>query len=357
MSEEEKPKRRKAGAVKKRTWKPAPAVVAATKADASITDHPMKRYASRYDVTESPEIPFWLSTGCASLDCAISKGKGLPSGMRLVLFRGGENVGKTITLLNCAAQAQGAGGSVLWIDGKRGLNPNNAGLCGVDITNPDTFRYHVPGDLEEALQYILDFCEDLSCCEPELVDKFPMLVVLDELANLEPAPNDTDKKLGMRSKNKPMNVAAFLTRGRALKHYATCRVDLTTGKLDYYLSDAEKEGIDSEFPLGEVIQYKTSKNNLAPPKRTAALPWFFHLGSDDVLGQIVWLKNNNYISYAGGWTFQGNKLPTLQDWVNYFYQSPEAKAWLKEYFTAAYLARSNYAASEHFNGGVDDNGV
>jgi len=326
--------------------------------------------------------------------------------MRLVLFRGGENVGKTITLLNCAAQAQGAGGSVLWIDGKRGLNPNNAGLCGVDITNPDTFRYHVPGDLEEALQYILDFCEDLSCCEPELVDKFPMLVVLDELANLEPAPNDTDKKLGMRSKNKPMNVAAFLTSffkkkqlkrvgmrniffiasnqlrdavdmnalprrpgmpmaappmkdpgGRALKHYATCRVDLTTGKLDYYLSDAEKEGIDSEFPLGEVIQYKTSKNNLAPPKRTAALPWFFHLGSDDVLGQIVWLKNNNYISYAGGWTFQGNKLPTLQDWVNYFYQSPEAKAWLKEYFTAAYLARSNYAASEHFNGGVDDNGV
>ncbi|RYE41017.1 MAG: DNA recombination/repair protein RecA, partial [Hyphomicrobiales bacterium] len=72
-----------------------------------------------------------MPTGSLSLDMALGIG-GIPQG-RIIEIYGPESGGKSTLALHCCAQAQKAGGTVLYIDAEHAMDPEYAAKLGVDI--------------------------------------------------------------------------------------------------------------------------------------------------------------------------------------------------------------------------------
>lgn len=219
-----------------------------------------------------------ISTGSLSLDMALGGG-GLPVG-RVIEVYGPESSGKTTLALHVIASAQKTGGVAAFIDAEHAFDPRWGRKLGVQL---QTLLISQPNSGEEAMQ----ICEMLV--KSNAVD----VVVIDSVAALVPQKEldgeigDTHvglqarlmsqalrKLTGAISRSKTCVVFINQIRdkigvsygspettpgGRALKFYASCRVDVRrVGALK-----------DGEEVVGQRVRCKIVKNKVAPPFRVA----------------------------------------------------------------------------------------
>jgi recombination protein RecA len=215
-----------------------------------------------------------VPTGCLELDLALGVG-GIPRG-RIVEVFGPESSGKTTVALHLIAEVQKRNGIAAFIDAEHALDPDYARNLGVNI---DELYVSQPNTGEDALE----ICE--SMVRSGAVD----IVVVDSVAALVPRAEIDgemgDSFVGLQARlmsqalrklagviSKTNSIVVFInqlrekvgvmygspevtTGGRALKFYASIRLDVRRG-------EQLKNGNDV---IGNRTKIKVVKNKVAPP--------------------------------------------------------------------------------------------
>ncbi|MBL9123065.1 MAG: recombinase RecA, partial [Planctomycetaceae bacterium] len=186
-----------------------------------------------------------ISTGSLSLDIAVG-GRGLPKG-RIVEVYGPESSGKTTLALHVVANAQKAGGIAAFVDAEHALDPTWAKKLGVEL---ETLLVSQPSSGEEAMQ-ITEMLIKSNAVDVIVVDSVAALVPQKELEG-----EIGDSHVGLQARlmsqslrkltgviNKSKTCVIFINQirekigvmfgspettpgGRALKFYASCRIDV-----------------------------------------------------------------------------------------------------------------------------------
>ena len=219
-----------------------------------------------------------ISTGSVSLDVATGIG-GLPKG-RIIEIYGPESSGKTTLALTVIAQAQKNGGEAAFIDAEHALDPTYASNLGVDV---DALLVSQPDNGEQALE-IAEALVRSGALDVVVIDSVAALVPRSEIegemgdshvgAHARLMSQALRKIAGAVAKSNTIIIfinqlrekvgvvygnPEVTTGGRALKFYASVRLDVRRG-------EQLKNG--SEV-VGNHTKVKVVKNKVAPPFRVA----------------------------------------------------------------------------------------
>ena len=272
-----------------------------------------------------------ISTGSISIDWALGVG-GLPRG-RVVEIFGPESSGKTTLALQVIAQAQKLGGVAAFIDAEHALDARYAQKLGVDLENVLVSQ---PDNGEQALE-ITEVLIRSNGVDVVVIDSVAALVPRAEIeGEMGEAQMGLQARLMSQALRKLTGVVAksktcliFInqlrekigvmfgnpettTGGRALKFYASVRVDIRR-------IGAIKDG---ETTVGGRTRAKIVKNKVAPPFREAEFDMMYGEGisrEGDLLDQGV---ERNIIEKSGTWfSYAGERLGQGRE---------NAKAYLKQ---------------------------
>src|SRR5450755_725273 len=219
-----------------------------------------------------------IPSGCLSIDAALGVG-GFPRG-RVIEIYGPESGGKTTMTLHVIAEAQKLGGQAAFIDAEHALDPIYARKLGVDV---DNLLVSQPDNGEQALE-IAETLIRSGGVDVVVVDSVAALVPKAELEG-----DMGDPQMGLQARlmsqalrkltaivSKSNTCLIFInqirekigvmfgnpettTGGRALKFYASMRVDIRR-------IQAIKEG---DKVIGSRTRAKIVKNKVAAPFREA----------------------------------------------------------------------------------------
>ena len=301
-----------------------------------------------------------VPTGSLSLDLALGIG-GLPRG-RIIEIYGPESSGKTTLALHVVAQAQKMGGEVAYIDAEHAMDPTYAQALGVDINSmlisqPDTGEQ----GLEITEQLVRSGAVDLVVVdsvaalvpraeiEGEMGESFVglharlMSQALRKLAGCISKThcivifiNQLREKIGVVYGNPEVT-----TGGRALKFYASVRIDIRKVQ-------TLKVGTDM---IGSHTRAKVVKNKVAPPFREAEFDIMYGEGISKE-GELIDLGVQlGLVEKSGSWFSMGEiRLGQGRDNAkNYFKEHPEeAQALETEIRANAYklMSRQSLAAAK-----------
>jgi recombination protein RecA len=264
-----------------------------------------------------------ISSGSISVDAALGVG-GFPRG-RVVEIFGPESSGKTTIALQVIAEAQKAGGIAAFIDVEHALDPTYARKLGVDI---DNLLVSQPDYGEQALE-ITNTLTSSGQIDVLVVDSVAALVPKAELDG-----EMGDSHMGLQARlmsqalrkltgvvSKSRTCLIFInqirekigvmfgnpettTGGRALKFYASVRVDIRR-------IAAIKDG---DTVVGNRTKVKVVKNKVASPFREAEFDIIYGEGiskEGDLLdlgvAQNLVEKSGSWYSYKGDRIGQGRE--------------------------------------------------
>src|SRR6516165_10796953 len=251
-----------------------------------------------------------IPSGSLSLDVALGVG-GYPRGRVIEVF-GPESSGKTTLTLHAIAEAQKLGGTAAFVDAEHALDANYARKLGVDVEN---LLVSQPDSGEQALE-IAEVLIRSGAIDIVVVDSVAALVPRAELEG-----EMGDAQMGLQARlmsqalrkltgivSKSRTCLIFInqirekigvmfgnpettTGGRALKFYATVRVDIRR-------IAAIKDG---ESVVGSRTKVKIVKNKVAAPFREAEFDIIYGEGvskEGDLLDLGV---AQNLVEKSGSW--------------------------------------------------------
>jgi recombination protein RecA len=264
-----------------------------------------------------------IPSGCLSIDAALGVG-GFPRG-RVIEIYGPESGGKTTMTLHVIAEAQKLGGQAAFIDAEHALDPVYARKLGVDV---DNLLVSQPDNGEQALE-IAETLIRSGGVDIVVVDSVAALVPKAELEG-----DMGDPQMGLQARlmsqalrkltgivSKSRTCLIFInqirekigvmfgnpettTGGRALKFYASMRVDIRR-------IQAIKEG---DRVVGSRTRAKVVKNKVAAPFREAEFDILYGEGIsregdliDLGVDKGVLEKSGTWISFGGERMGQGRE--------------------------------------------------
>ncbi|PYU11754.1 MAG: recombinase RecA [Acidobacteria bacterium] len=264
-----------------------------------------------------------IPSGCLSIDAALGVG-GFPRG-RVIEIYGPESGGKTTMTLHVIAEAQKLGGQAAFIDAEHALDPVYARKLGVDV---DNLLVSQPDNGEQALE-IAETLIRSGGVDIVVVDSVAALVPKAELEG-----DMGDPQMGLQARlmsqalrkltgivSKSRTCLIFInqirekigvmfgnpettTGGRALKFYASMRVDIRR-------IQSIKEG---DKVVGSRTRAKVVKNKVAAPFREAEFDILYGEGVSRE-GDLIDLgvdkglleKSGTWISFGGERMGQGRE--------------------------------------------------
>ena len=298
-----------------------------------------------------------IPSGSLLIDNTLGVG-GYPKG-RIIEIYGPESSGKTTLALEAVAQAQQKGGRAAYVDAEHAIDPEYAAKLGVDI---DELILSQPDNGEQALE-IVEMLAQSGAIDIIIVDSVAALVPQQELDGVM-----SDNQVGLQARlmskamrklagilNKTGCCVIFInqlrekvgvfygnpettTGGRALKFYASIRIDLRR-------QDAIKAGVDI---IGNTVKVKVVKNKVAPPFKSCSVDIIFGKGISKE-GELLDVGvEKGFIQKTGNWyVIDGEKIGNGREAAKDFLLSHEKTAKeIEEKIRASFSAGSGVAATD-----------
>lgn len=297
-----------------------------------------------------------ISSGCLSIDVALGVG-GFPRG-RVAEVYGPESSGKTTIALQVIAQAQKAGGTAAFIDAEHALDPTYARKLGVDI---DNLLVSQPDTGEQALEIIAALIQS-GALDVVVLDSVAALV---PKAELEGEMGDSHVGLHARLMSQALRKLTGVvsrtntcmifinqirekigvmfgspettTGGRALKFYASVRVDVRrTGAIK-----------DGDVVIGNRTKVKVVKNKVASPFREAEFDILYGEGASREGDLIDIGVARNMVEKSGSWfSYKGERIGQGRDNARiYLKQNPDMAQALEQELRIALGVRPKVRAA------------
>lgn len=275
-----------------------------------------------------------IPTGVLSFDAALGVG-GFPRGRVIEVF-GPESGGKTTLALQVIAQANAAKGMAAFVDAEHALDPKYARALGVDV---DNLLISQPDYGEQALE-IVEALVRTNQFDVIVVDSVAALVPKAELDG-----EMGDSHMGLQARlmsqalrkltgavSKSRTCLIFInqirekigvmfgnpettTGGRALKFYASVRVDVRKGAL-------LKEG---DVVIGSMNKFKVVKNKVAAPFCEAEVPLYYGRGYSQMHDLLTLAEKFGVVEKSGSWyAYKSERIGQGKDnAVNFLSDNPE----------------------------------